>query len=104
VDPFDPSGSGQTLALILTAAGVPVAGAIIAAITQALKAVPLVAQHPVATTAVISALLIGYAAVALAVPIDMISVFGLLLSWLAINGFSKATYDTAHEYATPGDQ
>jgi hypothetical protein len=98
MDPFDPSGSGQILAVVLTAAGVPVAGAIIAAITQALKSVPglggVVSAQPVVTVMIISAALIGYAVTALAVVLDAVSLFGLFLAWLAINGFSKATYDT----------
>lgn len=98
MDPFDPSGSGQILAVVLTAAGVPVAGAIIAAITQALKSVPglgpVVEANPTVTTMLISGLLIAYAVTALAVAITLVSLFGLFLAWLAINGFSKATYDT----------
>ena len=98
MDPFDPSGSGQILAAVLTAAGVPIAGAIIAAITQALKSIPglggFVAAQPVITTMIISAGLIGYAVAAVGVPLTLVSFFGLVLAWLAINGFSKATYDT----------
>lgn len=106
MDPFDPSGSGQILAVVLTAAGVPVAGAIIAAITQALKSVPglgtVVSANPTVTAMVISAALIAYAVVAVAVPIDLVSLFGLFLAWLAINGFSKATYDTVSGTAPLG--
>lgn len=98
MDPFDPSGSGQILAVVLTAAGVPVAGAIIAAITQALKSIPglgpVVTANPTITAMILSAALLAYAVVAVAVPITLISGFGLFLAWLAINGFSKATYDT----------
>lgn len=99
MDPFDPSGSGTILAAVLTAAGVPIAGAIIAAVIQAAKSVPgvgaLVTAQPVAASMVVSAGLIVYAAVATHVTFDMVSVFGLALAWLALNGFSKATYDTA---------
>lgn len=106
MDPFDPSGSGQILAVVLTAAGVPVAGAIIAAITQALKAVPglgpIVSANPVITVMLISAALIAYAVSALAVALDAVSVFGLFLAWLGINGFSKATYDTVSGTAPLG--
>lgn len=98
MNPFDPSGSGQILAAVLTAAGVPIAGAIIAAITQALKAIPglgpIVTAQPIVTVMVISAALIAYAVAALAVPLGLVSIFGLFLAWLAINGFSKATYDS----------
>ena len=98
MDPFDPSGSGQILAAVLTAAGVPIAGAILAAITQALKAIPglgsIVSSQPVVTNMILSAGLVAYATAALAIPIDAVSGFGLVLAWLAINGFSKATYDT----------
>jgi hypothetical protein len=98
VDPFDPSGSGQILAAVLTAAGVPIAGAIIAAVTQALKSIPglgpIVDANPTVTTMLISLGLIAYAVTALAVPLDLVSIFGLFLAWLAINGFAKASYDT----------
>jgi hypothetical protein len=97
MDPFDPSGSGQILAAVLTAAGVPIAGAILAAITQALKAIPglgpLVDAQPVVTVMIISAALIAYAVAAVGVSVNPVSGFGLFLAWLAINGFSKATYD-----------
>lgn len=98
MDPFDPSGSGQILAAVLTAAGVPIAGAILSAITQALKSIPglgpLVSSQPVVTGMILSAVLVAYATVAVGVAIDLVSGFGLFLAWLAINGFSKATYDT----------
>lgn len=106
MNPFDPSGSGQILAAVLTAAGVPIAGAIIAAVTQALKSIPglgpIVSANPVVTVMLISAALIAYAVAALAVTLDLVSIFGLFLAWLAINGFSKATYDTAKAASTSG--
>lgn len=98
---FDP----QTfdLGIVLTAAGIPIAGGIIAALIQVLKRVPFVSGVVSTTTGarsvnvLLCALLVAYAAVAIAVPLTPVSGFMLILAWVNLVGFTDKAYDVAPE-------
>ena len=95
---FDP----QTfdLGLVLTAAGIPIAAAIIAAFIQILKRVPgigpiLDAGRETFLAIVLSGVLIGYAAAAISVPLNLTSGFMLFLAWVNLAGLTGKAYDVA---------
>ena len=98
---FDPNGAAAILAIVLTAPGVVIVGALCAAITEALKSVPglsgLATNNPVVTVMILSALVVLYAAWATGFAFNPTSGFGLFLLWLADNGFAKASYDKVVE-------
>lgn len=96
---FDP----QTfdLSLVLTAAGVPIAGGIIAALIQILKRVPVfgawLATENNARFAniVLCAALVVYATAAVGIPLTLVSGFMLFLAWINLVGFTDAAYGVA---------
>lgn len=96
---FDPQGFD--LGIVLTAAGVPVAAAVIAALIQTLKRVPLLGDWLAANNnarfanLLLCAVLIAYAAAAINVQLTLVSGFLLLLAWLNLAGFTDKAYAIA---------
>jgi len=93
---FDPQKFD--LALVLTAAGVPIAAAVIASLIQILKRVPFV-TNVVSTTEgarsvnlILCAGLIAYAAAAIGVQLTLVSGFMLFLAWINLVGFTDKAY------------
>jgi hypothetical protein len=100
VDPttFDP----QTfdLGIVLTAAGVPIAAAIIASVIQLAKRIPVAGPALDAGKEAIAAMVLAAVLVALAfssvgVPLTIISVFGAFLAWVNLATFATKAYDVA---------
>ena len=93
---FDPQQFD--LGLILTAAGVPIAGAIQATLIQILKRVPafgpwLDSGKEAALNIVLSAALVAYAAAAIAVPLTLVSGFMLFLAWINLAAFTSVAHN-----------
>jgi hypothetical protein len=96
--PFDP----QTvdIALVLTAAGVPIFAAVIAAVIQLMKRIPVVG--PALDNGKEAVLAMVFAAVVVAlgfesadVPIGIVSLFGAFLAWVNLATFATKAYDVA---------
>lgn len=97
-DPLNPATFD--LAIILTAAGATVAAGIIASIIQVLKRTPQVgvlldAGREGFLATVLSGALVVYAFAALAVPINLTSLFMGFLAFLNIAGLAGKAYDVA---------
>lgn len=95
---FDPQSFD--LAIILTAAGAVVASALIAAFIQLLKRLGSLGdiieagREPTIAIA-LSAILVAYAFVAVAVPVSLPSLFMAFLAFLNIAGLASKVYDVA---------
>lgn len=95
---FDP----QTLdlGLVLTAAGVPIFAAIIAAVIQLCKRIPVAGPRldngaEAVLAMVFAAALVGLGYSSLAVPISIVSLFGAFLAWVNLATFATKAYDVA---------
>jgi hypothetical protein len=95
---FDPQG--LDFGLLLTAAGAPVAAAIVASVIQAAKRIPtfgkwLNADNEIVLSMVLAAGVIGYAFSAIAVPVTMASLAMAFLAWLNLIAITSKAYDVA---------
>jgi hypothetical protein len=99
---LDPQTFDATL--ILTAAGIPVAAAIVASVIQILKRLPTVgplaigpffANHARTANLVICGGLIAYAAAVVGGDLTLVSGGMLFLAWLNLVGFTDRAYEAA---------
>lgn len=95
---FDPQA--LDLGLVLTAAGVPIFAAIIAAVIQLCKRIPVAGPRldngiEAVLAMVLAAALVGLGFSSLAVPVTIISLFGAFLAWVNLATFATKAYDVA---------
>lgn len=84
-------------AILLTAGGVPIAGAIVASIIQVAKRLPGVTGNESAISIVIAAALIGVAFNTTGAELNVKTGFLTFLAWINLAGFTSAAYDKAPE-------
>ena len=99
---LDPQMATAILEGVFTLAGATLIATLIAAIIQyALKPLgPLgkwVDAHEQITSLALWAVIVIYAVAALALPLDLIAIFGYFLAWLGGAKLSGAAYDTAKD-------
>ncbi|HET7030358.1 MAG TPA: hypothetical protein VFI34_07590 [Candidatus Limnocylindrales bacterium] len=95
---FDP----QTfdLGIVLTAAGVPIAAAIIASVIQLAKRIPVAGPaldngREAVLAMVLAAALVALAFSSVGVPVTIVSLFGAFLAWVNLATFATKAYDVA---------
>jgi hypothetical protein len=84
-------------AILLTAGGIPIAGAIVASIIQIAKRIPWVNGHESVVSIVIAAGLIVIAFNTTGATLDVKTGFMTFLAWVNLAGFTSAAYDKAPE-------
>jgi hypothetical protein len=82
-------------ALLLTAAGIPVAGAIVASVIQVAKRLPGVEGHESVISIIFAAVLIAIAFSTTGAALTVTSAFMAFLAWVNLAGFTSAAYDKA---------
>jgi len=82
-------------ALLLTAGGIPIAGAIVSSILEVAKRLPLVPGHESVFSMIVDAVLIGIAFSQTGAELNVASAFFTFMAWVNLAGFTSAFYDKA---------
>lgn len=82
-------------AILLTAGGIPIAGAIVASVIQVAKRIPGVTGRESLISIVIAAVLIGIAFQTTGAELNVTTGFMTFLAWINLAGFTSAAYDKA---------
>lgn len=82
-------------ALLLTAGGIPIAGAIVSSILEVAKRLPLVPGNESAFSMLIDAVLIVIAFSQTGAELNVASAFFTFMAWVNLAGFTSAFYDKA---------
>jgi len=95
-----PDLSTFDLHLVLTAPGAVVSAALIASIIELLKRVPVIgpwidAKREPGFGVLFSLALVAYAVAALALPLDLVSIFGYFLAFIGIAALASKSHDLA---------
>jgi len=82
-------------ALLLTAGGIPIAGAIVSSILEVAKRLPLVPGHESVFSMIVDAVLIAIAFNQTGAQLTVASGFLTFMAWVNLAGFTSAFYDKA---------
>lgn len=82
-------------AILLTAGGIPIAGAIVSSILEVAKRLPLVPGNESAFSMIIDAVLIVIAFITTGAELNLVSGFMTFMAWINLAGFTSAFYDKA---------